>query len=401
MATSRLETVFRFCNKACCAGVVAATILSGLGTPIAHAQEKQDKTVELLKELSNAPGPSGLEEPVRKIMVERMTPLADHISYDGLGTVIAAQGKSGPRIMIDAHMDEVGAMVRRITPDGYLTMQLLGGWVDEALPGQRWIILGSKGVVHASSTVRDDHLVSNDEAAKLIDNHDNVFLDVGAKNAEEAARMGIRPGDSITPDSTFLVLNGTKNYLGKAWDDRAGCALLIEAMQRFQHASHPNQLFFTATTQEETGLTGAHTAAAQVKPDVAIVLEGGVTNDFPGVRPDLAQEVLGGGPGLFLYNGSELPNRKFVALAHQLAREKGIPVQDELVVGYGDNAAEIQKSTNGVPTITLAVPVRYTHVHNGIMNRGDYDRTLELLVALLEKLDADTVKELRDFPPAM
>lgn len=364
------------------------------------AAEAQDKTIELLRTLSNAPGPSGLEEPVRAIMVERMTPLADQLAYDGLGSVIATQGKNGPRIMIDAHMDEVGAMVRRITPDGFLTMQLLGGWVDEALPGQRWIILGSKGAVHATSTVRDDHLVSTDEAAKLLDNHDNVFLDVGAKNAGEAANMGIRPGDSITPDSTFLILNGTQNYLGKAWDDRAGCALLIEAMQRLQHGTHPNQLFYTATVQEETGLTGAHTAAAQIKPDVAIILEGGVTNDVPGVRPDLAQEVLGSGPGLFLFNSSELPNRKFLELARKTAKEKGIPLQDELVLNYGDNAAEIQKSANGVPTITLAVPTRYTHAHNGIMNRADYDRTLELLVALLQRLDTDTVKELRSFTPA-
>ena len=383
-------------SKTYCRGLLAAGVLFASVTPGVRAQ---DKTVELLRELSNAPGPSGLEEPVRKIMVERMTPLADQISYDGLGSVIAVEGKSGPRIMIDAHMDEVGAMVRRVTPDGFLRMQLLGGWVDEALPGQRWIILGANGPVHAISTVRDDHLVSNDEAAKLIDNHDNVFLDVGAKNAEDVTKMGIRPGDSITPDSVFLILNGTQNYLGKAWDDRAGCALLVEALERLAKSSHANQLFYTATVQEETGLTGAHTAAAQIKPDVAIVLEGGVTNDVPGTRPDLAQEVLGGGPGLFLFNGSELPNRKFLELGRRTAKEKGIPLQGELVVNYGDNAAEIQKSANGVPTITLAVPVRYTHAHNGIMNRGDYDKTLELLVALLQRLDAETVRELRDFAP--
>ena len=133
---------------------------------------------------------------------------------------------------------------------------------------------------------------------------------------------------------------------------------------------------------------------------MAIVLEGGVTNDVPGVRPDLAQEVLGGGPGLFLFNTSELPNRKFLELARKTAKERGILLQDELVVNYGDNAAEIQKGANGVPTNTLAVPTRYTHAHDGIMNRADYDRTLELLVALLQRLDADTVKELRSFAPA-
>ena len=396
MKISHAAFISLLLNKTCGRGLLAAGVLFASVAPGVCAQ---DKTVELLRELSNAPGPSGLEEPVRKIMVERMTPLADQIFYDGLGSVIAVEGKNGPRIMIDAHMDEVGAMVRRVTPDGFLTMQLLGGWVDEALPGQRWIILGANGPVQAISTVRDDHLVSSDEAAKLVDNHDNVFLDVGAKNAEEVTRMGIRPGDSITPDSAFLILNGTQNYLGKAWDDRAGCALLIEALERLAKSSHANQLFYTVTVQEETGLTGAHTAAAQIKPDVAIVLEGGVTNDVPGTRPDLAQEVLGGGPGLFLFNGSELPNRKFLELGRRTAKEKGIPLQGELVVNYGDNAAEIQKSANGVPTITLAVPVRYTHAHNGIMNRGDYDKTLELLVALLQRLDSETVRELRDFAP--
>ena len=357
----------------------------------------QDSTTQLLKELSEASGPSGYEEPIRKIMVQRMTPLADHLSYDGLGSIIATQGSSGPRVMIDAHMDELGGLVRRVTPDGYLSIQTLGYWLDEALVGQRWIILGSKGPVHATSVIRDAHLATADEQGKLLDNHDNFFLDLGARNPEEVRALGVSVGDPIVPDSTFTVLNGTQNYMGKAFDNRIGCAIVIDVMNRLAHSAHPNQLFYAITVQEETLLAGARASSEIIKPDVAIVLEGGVTSDVPGTRTDFAQETLGSGPGIFLFNPTEMPSRKFLSLARQTAAEKSIPLQQEVVVGYGDDSSEIQKSNGGVPTITLTVPVRYTHAHNGIMNRADYDHALQLVLALIQKLDAATVMSLRDF----
>ena len=374
--------------------VTSLLLLASVGT------RAQDETVRLLQTLVDAPGPPGYEEPVRKIMVERMTPLAERVSYDGMGSVIAVQGSSGPRVMIDAHMDELGAMVRRITPDGFLTMQMLGGWLDEALVDQRWIIRGSKGPVKATSGIRDAHLASADERGRLVNTRDLIYLDIGAKSADEVRQMGIQPGDPIVPDAPFTVLNGTQNYMGKGWDDRAGLAVILDVMKRLAHGVHPNQLFYAATVQEEIGLRGAHTAAEVVRADVGIALEAGVTHDVVGAKPDEAQEVLGGGPGLFLYNTSQQPNRKFVALARETAKEKAIPLQEELVVGYGDDAAEIQKSNGGVPTITLVVPTRYTHAHNGVINRADYDRTVELLAALIQRLDAATVRRLRDFSPA-
>ena len=357
----------------------------------------QDSTAQLLKELSEAPGPSGYEEPIRKVMVQHMTPLADHLSYDGLGSIIATQGSSGPRVMIDAHMDELGGLIRRVTPDGLLSMQTLGYFLDEALVGQRWIVLGSKGSVHATSIIRDAHLASADEQGKLLDNHDNFFLDVGARNAEEVRALGVSVGDPIVPDSTFIILKGTQNYMGKAFDDRIGCAIVIDVMNRLAHTPHPNQLFYAITVQEETLLSGARASSEMIKPEVAIVLEGGVTSEVPGTRTDLAQETLGGGPGIFLYNPTQMPNQKFRTLARQTAAGKSIPLQQEVVVGYGDDSSEIQKSNGGVPTITLTVPIRYTHAHNGIMNRADYDQALQLVLALIQKLDASTVRQLRDF----
>src|SRR5579859_3064088 len=282
------------------------------------AATAQDQTVQLLQILSDAPGPPGFEEPVRKIMVERMTPLAEHLSYDGLGSVIATQGSTGPRVMIDAHMDELGAVARRVTPDGFVTMQMLGGWLDQALVDQRWIILGSKGPVHAVTGIRDIHVVPADERTHVYP-RDAMYLDIGAKNKEEAAALGIEPGDPVVPDSPFLVLNGTDNYLGKAWDDRIGCAVVLEAMRRTASLPHANQLFFVATTQEEIGLRGARTAAQVVKPDIGLAIEGGIANDSYTGHPEETQAHLGAGPGIFLYDSSALPNRKLVRFVREQA----------------------------------------------------------------------------------
>ncbi len=367
-------------------------------TPAQSNANSNDDTVQLLQALADAPGPSGFEEPVRKIMVDRMKPLSDKLSYDGLGSVIAVQGSSGPRIMVDAHMDELGGVVRRVSNDGYLTMQMLGGWLDQALVDQRWTIIGSKGPVKAVTGIRDIHIVPQEERTKVFP-RESVFLDVGAKNAAEVAAMGISPGDPVVPDAPFAVMNGTQNYLGKGWDDRVGCAVVIAAMQKLAKTSHPNQIYWVATVQEEIGLRGAHTAADLVKPEIGIAIEGGVTRDAPGVHPEEAQELLGAGPAIFLYDSSALPNRKFVTMVKQVAKDKSIPLQADLIQGYGDDSAEIQKSNGGVPTVNMVVPVRYTHSHNGIMNRGDFDHMVNLLVAILQGLDAKAVGNLRDFTP--
>ncbi|HEV3062710.1 MAG TPA: M42 family metallopeptidase [Vicinamibacterales bacterium] len=358
----------------------------------------QDRVVTLLQQITDAAGPPGFEEPIRKIMVDAMKPLASSLAFDGLGSIIATQGTQGPRVMVDAHMDELGGMIRRVTPRGLLTMQMLGGWLDQALVDQRWTIVGSKGPVRAVTGIRDVHVVPADERTRVYP-RDSLFLDVGATSEAEVAAMGIAPGDPVVPDAPFAVLNGTDNYLAKAWDDRVGCGVVIEAMRRLATLPHANQILWTVTTQEEIGLRGAQTAAAIVKPDVALAIEGGITGDvFPG-RAEETQVKLGAGPGIFLFDSSALPNRKLTALVKDTAAQKRLPLQTDLVQGYGDDSAELQRSNGGVPTINMVVPIRYTHSHNGIMNRRDFDQMVDLLVAILQRLDGPTVAKIRDFAP--
>jgi putative aminopeptidase FrvX len=375
----------------------ALTLFVALASP--SFSQQPDRVVQLLQKLADAPGPPGAEDAVRSIMVAEMKPLvSEPLRYDGMGSVIAQSGTSGPRIMIDAHMDELGGMVRRVAPNGQLTMQMLGGWLDQALVDQRWIILGSKGPVHAVTGIRDVHVAGAAERTQVIP-RDSLYLDIGARNPAEAAAMGIEPGDPVVPDSPFTVMNGSNNYLGKGWDDRIGCAVLLEAMRRLAKTPHPNQLFFVATTQEEVGLRGARTAANAVKPDLGLALEGGIANDQGG-RPEETQAHLGGGPGIFLYDSSAIAYRKLVRFVRDTAKAANIPLQLDLVQGYGDDSAEMQMSGTGAPTLNIVTPVRYTHAHNGIVNRGDFDKTVDLLVSILQRLDQKVVDSIRDFTPA-
>jgi putative aminopeptidase FrvX len=357
-----------------------------------------DRVVQLLKELTETPGPPGYEEAVRKIMTERMREFANKVSYDGLGSVIAQQGESGPRIMLDAHMDELGGMVRRVRPDGFISVQMLGYWLEAALPDQRWVILGSKGPVPAVTDIWDAHIAPHGDATHPA--HQDLFLDTGAKSAADVVALGISPGDPVAPISEFLVLANNR-YLAKAWDDRVGCAVMLEVMRRLAKSPHPNQVFYAATVQEEGSIEmrGAQTSVRTINPDIGFSLEVGIPNDVPGPGPDAAQEVLGGGPGMMLYTFSELPNRKLVAHVKHVAAEQNIPLQFDFVQGFGDDAGAIKLNGTGVPVTTVLVPARSTHAHNGIIDRGDFDRTVDLMVALIQSLDATTVARIKSFNP--
>jgi putative aminopeptidase FrvX len=358
-----------------------------------------DRVETLLGELSEAAGPSGFEGPVRSVVRRELTPLADGIETDGLGSLIARlDGAAGtPRVMLAAHMDELGLMVRRITPEGYLKFQTLGGWLDQAIVNQRWRVITSAGSVLGVSGIKTVHVMTA-EARNRVFTRDDLFIDIGATSAEDAQeRLGVRPGDPIVPDSRFEAMAGGSLYLGKAWDDRAGVGVLIEAVRALREAGHPNAVFAAATVQEEVGLRGAETSAHTVAPDIGINLESGVAGDYPGIGPDEAQERLGGGPAIFLHDTSMLPNLKLRDLCIEVARETGIPLQFNVLSGYGQDGAMVQRAGSGAPAINVTVPTRYLHSHNGVIHREDFDRAVTLVTALVRRLDASTVEALRSF----
>lgn len=384
-----------------CIRTILATFLIILGgAAAAQPSPGRDATARLLEELSNAHGPSGFEGPVRRIMLREMTPLADRIELDGLGSVIAviAHSADAPNIMIAAHMDEVGMMVKRITDDGYLKYQVLGGILPQALVNQRFRVLTANGFVTAISGLKSIHVIPRGEERSRVPSHDEIFLDVGAASRDDAIeRLGIRPGDPIAPDTEFEILNGGELYVGKAWDDRAGLAVMIEVMKRLQKKRPPANIYFAATTQEEVGLRGARTSSYLVEPDIGISLEAGVAADYPGITPDEAQELLGKGPGLFLYDASMIPNDNLKHLVIDLASRRKIPLQFNVQPGYGEDGAEMQKAFAGTPSVNMTVPTRYLHTHYGVIHRGDLDGLVDLLTALVYELTPSKVGEVREY----
>ena len=376
---------------------IFAVTLGFLASPLSG--QNLDATAALMRALTEAPGPSGFEEAVREIVVREFEDLGLDIRFDGLGSVLASGNYSarGPRVMVTAHMDEVGLMVQHITPDGFIRVKMLGGWLRQALPDQRWTVLGRAGPVTGISGIRTIHVTPGSQRDQVW-SLEETFLDVGATSAAEVEAMGIRPGDGIAPQSAFLMLpNG--RYAAKAWDDRVGLAVMLVAARRIRDEGIriPANVVWVATTQEEIGLRGAQTSVVLADPDIGISIEAGVAADFPGMRPTQAQERLGGGPGIFLLDSSMIPNRKFSDLFFEVAQEVGITLQPDVLTGYGEDGAEIQRFDTGRPTVNLTVPTRYLHAHTGVIQRSDFDETVELLIQVLRRLDRETVGEVGSF----
>jgi len=380
--------------------VIALAVFCIFQAVEADAQSSKDeRTIRLLEELTNSDGPTGFEGPVRDIVRREFSSIGLEASTDGLGSVIGVmRGTSdAPKIMVAAHLDEVGMMVRYITDDGFIKFQNLGGWLDQALINQRWTIHTRKGPRPALSGLRSIHTTPGDLRVRVTPATE-IFLDAGARSKEEAEAMGIRPGDPIAPWSPFMKMSDTR-YAAKAWDDRLGLALMIESARRFKEkgVKLPNTVYFVGSVQEEVGMRGAQTAAKAVKPDLGISLEVGIACDFPGVGPDLAQECLGKGPAIFLHDSSMLVNVKLRDHFFAMSEKAGIPLQTEVIAGYGEDGSAMQMHATGTPAINVTVPVRYVHTHTGILDLGDFNQALELLMRALESFDAKTVAGIARF----
>ena len=355
-----------------------------------------DSTTQLLKDLTEANGVPGYESPVRAVVRKYLEPLGA-LSQDKIGSVICCKkgSSASPRVMLAGHMDEIGFMVKQITPEGFIKFLPLGGWFDQVLLGQRVLIQTSKGDVVGVLGAKPPHLLPPDEREKVVKRKD-MYIDIGATSKEEVEAAGVRPGDPIVPRSDFVTLATGKTYLSKAFDDRVGVALIVSALQALKGKAHPNTLYGVATVMEEVGVRGATTSVRAVEPDVAIVLESDIAGDVPGIRPDESSIKLGQGPTLVMYDARMIPNLKLRDLVLAVAAEEGIPVQLSALEGGATDGAAIHLHGTGVPTVVLAVAARHIHSHSSIIHRDDYDHAARLLVALIKRLDAAAVASLTE-----
>jgi putative aminopeptidase FrvX len=350
-----------------------------------------DFTLKLLKELTETSGISGYETPIRAVVREYLANYGE-LSQDKIGSVICLKKGTteNPRIMLAGHMDEIGFMVKQITPEGFIKFLPLGGWFDQVLLGQRVIIHTHKGEVIGVIGAKPPHLLPAEEREKVVKRKD-MYIDIGATSDGEVEAAGVRLGDPIIPRADFIELAGGKTYLSKAFDDRVGTALVISALKELQEKSHPNTVFGVATVMEEVGLRGATTSVRAVDPDLAIILESDIAGDVPGIKPEESLIKLGHGPTVILYDARMIPNIRFRDFVLDIASKNDISIQLSAIEAGATDGGIIHLHGLGVPTIVIGVAARHIHSHSSIIHRQDYDDAVKLLITLICQLDAETV----------
>lgn len=353
-----------------------------------------DFTLNLLKELTEASGVSGYETHIRTLTRKYMQSYGE-LTQDKIGSVICHKPGSSekPRIMLAGHMDEVGFMVKQVTPEGFIRFISLGSWFDQVLLGHRVVIQTSIGDVVGVIGTKPPHLLPPDEREKVVKRKD-MYIDIGALSKEEVEAAGVQLGDPIIPRADFVELAGGKTYLSKAFDDRVGVALVISSLKELQGKNHPNSVYGVATVMEEVGSRGATTSARAVDPDVAIILESDIAGDVPGIKPEESAIKLGKGPTVVLFDSKMIPNLRFRDLVLETGKQIGVPVQLSAIEGGSTDGGVIHLHGTGVPTIVIGVAARHIHSHSSIIHRDDYDNAVKLLTALVERLDATTTAAL-------
>jgi len=342
------------------------------------------KLVDVLEKLSNANGVTGREDEVRDLMKNYLKPYVDEVREDRLGNLIAFKkgNKDAPTVMLAAHMDEVGLMIKNIKKKGFLQFTKIGGIDDRILLAQKVIVHTDKGSLTGVTGSKPVHIQTEAEKKKVIE-ADRLFIDVGARDKEEAEKMGVQVGDVVSFDTKFVRISENV-VLGKAFDDRVGCAMMVETLRRLQKVDC--NVYAVGTIQEEVGLRGATIAAFQVAPDVGIVLESTVTGDTPGVEEGEAPAKMGEGPVLTVADAGLIAHPKVLRLLIDSAKEHKIPYQLETGIRGATDAASIALSREGVPSGVISVPARYIHSPAAILNLDDVEKAVKLAVAAIEKV---------------
>jgi putative aminopeptidase FrvX len=353
-----------------------------------------DETALLLKELTEASGVSGHEAEIRSAVEKHFAGLGT-LEKDKIGSLICRQAGSAkaPTVMIAAHMDEIGFMVKLISKEGFLKFVPLGGWFDQVLLGQRVTVKTAKGDVPGVIGAKPPHLLPSEEREKVVAKKD-MYIDIGACSKEDVEQAGVRVGDPVIPRADFQALAGGKTYLSKAFDDRVGVALAIQTLQALKAQGHPNTVCAVATVMEEVGVRGATTSVEAVDPDVALVLESDIAGDVPGITEDQSAVKLGRGPTVVLFDARMIPNLRLRDLVMDTARDLNLPLQTSALEGGATDGSAIHLHKTGVPTVVIGVPARHIHSHSGIIHRDDYDAAVKLVTAVLRKLDSAAVSAL-------
>ncbi|NHK30279.1 MAG: M42 family metallopeptidase [Asgard group archaeon] len=339
--------------------------------------------VKNLEELSQIVGVSSRESRVVKAIKKKIENLVDDIVIDISGNLIATikgTEKDAPTLMLDAHTDEIGLMVRHITDDGFIYFAKIGGFIDLLFPGQTVIFVpddAKKKPVYGIIGIKPPHITSGEVK---IPKAEELAIDIGASSAKEAAKWGIEVGTTGTLLGEFRKKpNG--RVIGKAFDDRTGCVVLIEIIRRLSADKPKGTVVFNFASAEEVGGRGATTAAYTINPNMAIAIENTTAGDTPGVPNQECPTKLGDGPAITVADRSLIVNEKMLNKLKSLAKDNNIPWQYKKPISGGTDAGRIALVRSGIPCAVVSVPCRYIHSPISLLDIKDIERTCDLVEA--------------------
>ena len=354
-----------------------------------------DKTaLQMIAELSDAPGASGFEDEVVAVARRYAAPIGE-LKEDFLRNLyIHRKENKGDRpvVMLDAHSDEVGLVVHSIKPNGTLRFLMLGSWNRNALIGTKVLVRNADGeYLPGIIAAKPVHFMSPAEKEKAMNDISGMVIDVGAVSYEDAVEnFHVRMGEPVVPDTKFYYDEKRDLMFGKGFDCRMGCAALIEALRRLEGKELPCDVIAVLSTQEEMGPRNSKVTVHHIHPDIAIVMEGCPADDTF-TEPYAIQTALKRGPMFRHLDVSAICAPRYQRWALDLAAKKGIPVQESVRQGGGNNAASIQTALVGAPSIVCGVPVRYAHAPNCISTYYDFEKSVEMVIALLENITPEMI----------
>ncbi len=338
----------------------------------------------LLKRLIETPGVPGREEKQREIASEEFGTLTDEVRTDSLGSVIGTRRRrEDTRVMVAAHMDEIGFLVRHVDDKGFVRLQTLGGHDPANMVSQRVIVTAAGGATLRGALQparKPPHLSRNGEQKPP--KAEDFYVDLGMP-AEEVKET-VRVGDYVTMDRTLERVGG--NYVGKAMDDRVGVFVMIEALRALR--DHEATIYAVATSQEEVGLRGAEASGSALAPTAVIALDVTLAMDVPGAQDENRITELGKGVALKIMDSYSISHPRLVEHYKRIAEREGIPHQMEILPAGGTDAGGVQRLHGGIPAITLSVPCRYVHTPNEMVSEEDVQAAIDLLARYLEEAHA-------------
>ncbi len=337
--------------------------------------------LDLIKRLSNAHGVSGFEEEIAEVVKAEVEDFVDEVKIDSLGNVICVRNGNEQKLMIAAHMDEIGFVVKYIDDKGYIRITPIGGWFSQIALGQR-VVLHGKKKVYGVIGCKPPHLMKEDERKKAVEIKD-MFVDIGASSKDEVLRMGIEVGTPVTIDREVAELvNG--RITGKAFDNRVGLAVMIEALKRTKTDA---TVYAVATVQEEVGLKGARVSAFALEPNAAIAIDTCPAADFPGSENAYMDIKLGSGAVITVVDASGrglIAGYRVLRWLRETAERYNIPYQLEVAEGGTTDATAIHLTKAGIPSGVVSVPARYIHSPVEVVDLRDAESAANLVAKALE-----------------